>query len=91
MRTCALLQVAEALKLLHDVADEATAGLLEVLWVHALPLVAATKLHAQLAHTEALANVHLAQHGGWAAAGARQAQHTTGQQGAGSSKGLVLA
>lgn len=55
-----LLHEADRLELLHDVADEAPARLLEVLGLDAAGLVAAAELDAQLADAEALADVDLA-------------------------------
>ena len=82
--TGVLLHEAHGLKLLHDVADQAAAGLLKVLGLAAAGLVAAAELDAQLAHAEALAHVDLARDGrcggggGWGAAvsGSRSAAAT---------------
>jgi hypothetical protein len=64
-----LLHKAEALERLEDVADEAAAALGKVLGLHAAALVESAILDAQLAHTQALADVQLAQQGrckrGW--------------------------
>jgi hypothetical protein len=52
------------------VADVAARALGEVLRLDATALVAAAKLHAQLAHAQPLADVDLARNGGWRYTGA---------------------